>query len=52
MHVQQKVGVPRTIPKDPIDDYKTYTVRKNIHVIIPFFAYSHSKETNTYLLSL
>ena len=28
MHEQHQKGIHPTIPKDPIDDHKTYTVRE------------------------
>ena len=49
MQIQHQKGMPPTIPKDPINDYMTYSVTKNI---IPFFAYRHCKETGIYLLPL
>ena len=54
----QRVSPP-TIPKDPIDDHKKYTLRKrkkpkekNKDYIIHFVACCHCKETNIYLLPL
>ena len=49
MQIQHQKGMPPTILKDPINDHMTYSVTKKI---IPFFAYSHCKETRIYLLPL
>ena len=49
MQIQHQKEMPQAIPKDPINNYMTYSVTKNI---IPFFAYSHCKETRIYLLPL
>ena len=52
MHAQYQKRIPPTIPKNPIDDHKIYTViGKNTTIkqstFIPFFAYYHCKETLT-----
>ena len=51
MHVQHQKGIPLTIPKDPVDVLR-HTLWEKKNTIIPFFTYSHCKETNTYLLPL
>ena len=35
MHVQHQKGIPLTIPKDPVDDHKIYTVRKKNTLLFP-----------------
>ena len=55
MNVQHQKRVPSTIPKNPIDDHKTCTIRekktRQTNTIILFFIYCHCKETHTYTFS-
>ena len=39
MHTQHQQGSPPVIPKDPINDHKTYIVKGNkITIIVPFLS--------------
>ena len=47
-HKQHQQGIPSTILKNPIDDYKAYIAKKKKANIIPFFVYCQRKENHIF----